>query len=76
MIARIEFENQVQLNLLSIPCLMAAQITVPFTDRLNDGKTPFNFPLQGFIGGACVDGPFATFLAAVIPGEYSILPTA
>ncbi len=36
---------------LRIESLLGAAIIVPFTDRLKDGKTPFNYPLRNYIGG-------------------------
>ncbi|KAL8663177.1 MAG: hypothetical protein Q9202_004109 [Teloschistes flavicans] len=36
---------------LGITALLSASIYVPYTDRLKDGKTPFNYPVQNYIGG-------------------------
>jgi len=36
---------------LEIPSLMQADIIVPYTDRLQDGQTPFGYSLNYYIGG-------------------------
>ena len=36
---------------LEIDTLNGANIVVPYTDRLGDNQTPFNFPLRNYIGG-------------------------
>jgi len=35
---------------LSIPFLLNGEVYIPFVDRLNDGKTPFTYPLFGING--------------------------
>ncbi|KAL8784737.1 MAG: hypothetical protein Q9195_008919 [Heterodermia aff. obscurata] len=54
---------------LQIPSLKQASIYVPYTDRLNDSQTAFNYPLLNYIGGT--DGGFSqsdiSFLQAVVP---------
>ena len=36
---------------LQIQSLLGASINVPYVDRLKDGKSPFNYPIQNYIGG-------------------------
>ncbi|KAL8935689.1 MAG: hypothetical protein Q9216_005301 [Gyalolechia sp. 2 TL-2023] len=48
------YQNDIRMMALQIPALLAGSIYVPFTDRLKDGKTPFNYGVQNYIGG--VDG--------------------
>ncbi len=36
---------------LQIQSLLSAAIIVPYTDRLRDGQTPFNYPVGNYIGG-------------------------
>ncbi|KAL9003725.1 MAG: hypothetical protein Q9188_003429 [Gyalolechia gomerana] len=48
------YQNDIRMINLQIPALLAGSIYVPYTDRLNDGKTPFNYGVQNYIGG--VDG--------------------
>ncbi|KAL8834864.1 MAG: hypothetical protein Q9170_003564 [Blastenia crenularia] len=45
------YQNDIRMSALQIPALMAGSIYVPYTDRLKDGKTPFNYPVQNYIGG-------------------------
>ncbi|KAL8730117.1 MAG: hypothetical protein Q9166_004316 [cf. Caloplaca sp. 2 TL-2023] len=48
------FQNDIRMANLQIPFLLGGNIYVPYTDRLKDGKTPFNYAVQNYIGG--VDG--------------------
>ncbi|KAL9020069.1 MAG: hypothetical protein Q9185_002683 [Variospora sp. 1 TL-2023] len=50
----IGYQNDIRMKSLQIPALLGANIYVPYTDRLRDGKTPFNYAVQIYIGG--VDG--------------------
>lgn len=52
---------------LQIQSLLGANINVPYVDRLKDGKTPFNYPIQNFIGG--VNGKD---IATVVPALVGI----
>ncbi|KAL8706614.1 MAG: hypothetical protein Q9201_000361 [Fulgogasparrea decipioides] len=45
------YQNDIRMANLQITALLGANIVVPYTDRLNDGKRPFNFPVQNYIGG-------------------------
>ncbi|KAL9038998.1 MAG: hypothetical protein Q9214_005056 [Letrouitia sp. 1 TL-2023] len=45
------FQNDIRMINLKIDNLLGASIYIPYTDRLKDGKTPFNFPVQNYIGG-------------------------
>ncbi|KAL9024319.1 MAG: hypothetical protein Q9196_006601 [Gyalolechia fulgens] len=48
------YQNDIRMINLQILALLAGSIYVPYTDRLRDGKTPFNYGVQNYIGG--VDG--------------------
>ncbi|KAL8631424.1 hypothetical protein Q9189_002846 [Teloschistes chrysophthalmus] len=45
------YNNDIRMFFLGITALSSAAIYVPYTDRLKDGKTPFNYPVQNFIAG-------------------------
>lgn len=36
---------------LAIESLLGASVYVPYTDRLRDGRTPFQYAIQNYIGG-------------------------
>ncbi|KAI4172573.1 MAG: hypothetical protein LQ346_008573 [Caloplaca aetnensis] len=45
-------QNDIRMSLLQIKeALFSGSIYVPYTDRLNDGKTPFNYGVRNYIGG-------------------------
>lgn len=68
----IGYQNDIRMESLQIPALLSASIYVPYTDRLRDGKTPFNYAVQNYIGG--VDGKD---LEAGVPGMLpSSLPSS
>ena len=56
------YDNDIQMLDLKIAALKSAAIYVPYVDRLNDGKTPFNYAVQNYIGGT------RNFVEAYIPG--------
>lgn len=64
------YQNDIRMANLQIPALMSGNIIVPYTDRLKDGKTPFGYPVQNYIGG--VNGQD---VQAVVPGEFPSLVT-
>ncbi|KAI4146539.1 MAG: hypothetical protein L6R39_003430 [Caloplaca ligustica] len=45
------YQNDIRMFNLQISSLMSGSIYIPYTDRLKDGKTPFNYPVQNYIGG-------------------------
>lgn len=51
---------------LYIPALMTGSVSLPYVDRLADGKTAFAMPIRKFIGG--VNGQT---LAGGVPGRLS-----
>ncbi|KAG7008238.1 hypothetical protein G7Y79_00006g018580 [Physcia stellaris] len=55
------YVNDIRMINLQIAALKQGSISVPFVDRLKDGKTAFNYPLQNYIGGT------QNNLQAVIP---------
>jgi len=67
-IAQIGYQNDIrQFELLAIDKLMAGSLLVPFVDRLNNGATPFIYPLDNWIGGVDND------LEGVVPAVVSTL---
>ncbi|KAL8690312.1 MAG: hypothetical protein Q9224_004432, partial [Gallowayella concinna] len=48
------YQNDIRMFNLQIKALFSGNIYVPYTDRLRDGKTPFQYPVRNYIGG--VDG--------------------
>lgn len=55
------------MSLLQIKeALFSGSIYVPYTDRLNDGKTPFNYPVRNYIGGLNGED-----VRGVVPGKSS-----
>ncbi|KAL8744931.1 MAG: hypothetical protein Q9190_002883 [Brigantiaea leucoxantha] len=44
-------QNDIRMINLKIENLLSASLYIPYTDRLKDGKTPFNYPVQNYIGG-------------------------
>lgn len=58
------YQNDIRMINLQISALLSGSIYVPYTDRLKDGKTPFNYGIQNYIGG--VDG---REFEGVVPGR-------
>ena len=56
--------NDIRMANLQIAALMGAGLSVPYVDRLKDGKTAFSYPIRNWIGG--VGG---NFLGGVVPGK-------
>ncbi|OAA75664.1 hypothetical protein LEL_07652 [Akanthomyces lecanii RCEF 1005] len=54
---------------LQIPSLMQGAILVPFADVSKDGKTPFNVPVNYYIGGTSGND-----LAALVPAIVGAVP--
>ena len=50
-LVQISLENDIRMAVLQIPALDAGSITVPWVDRLGDGKTGFSFSVKQYIGG-------------------------
>ncbi|KAL9051789.1 MAG: hypothetical protein Q9206_004565 [Seirophora lacunosa] len=50
-VVTIGYQNDIRMANLQIPALVGASIYVPYTDRLRDGRTPFNYAVQNYIGG-------------------------
>lgn len=59
------FGNDIRMINLQIPALKMGSIYVPYTDRLGDGETPFNYPVRNYIGG--VDGQTQAFVEGLVP---------
>ena len=57
------YANDIRMINLQIAALKQGNIYVPYVDRLKDGKTPFNFAVQNYIGGTKKD------IEAYIPGQ-------
>lgn len=57
------YANDIRMINLQIAALKQGSIYVPYVDRLKDGKTPFNYPVQNYIGGT------QKFVEAYIPGQ-------
>ena len=45
------YQNDIRMFSLQIQALLSGAIYIPYTDRLKDGKTPFNYAIQNYIGG-------------------------
>ncbi|KAL9601635.1 MAG: hypothetical protein Q9219_002355 [cf. Caloplaca sp. 3 TL-2023] len=45
------YQNDIRMFNLQIKALLSGSIYVPYTDRLKNGKTPFNYPVKNYIGG-------------------------
>lgn len=63
----LDLQNDIRQINLQIQALLGAGITVPFCDRLEDGKTPFNCPVRSFIGG--VNGKDISALVPTLVGS-------
>lgn len=61
-------QNDIRMTLLQIKeALFSGSIYVPYTDRLNDGKTPFNYAVRNYIGGLNGED-----VRGLIPGKASL----
>lgn len=60
-------QNDIRQGPLQIQSLLSASISIPFTDRLGDKKTPFNYPVRNFIGG--VNGKDVNALVPTLVGS-------
>lgn len=59
--------NDIRMTLLQIKeALFSGSIYVPYTDRLNDGKTPFNYAVRNYIGGLNGED-----VRGLVPGKLS-----
>ncbi|KAL8806413.1 MAG: hypothetical protein Q9182_001328 [Xanthomendoza sp. 2 TL-2023] len=45
------YQNDIRMSKLQIKRLLAGNVYVPYTDRLRDGKTPFQYAVRNYIGG-------------------------
>ncbi|KAI4270847.1 MAG: hypothetical protein L6R38_007004 [Xanthoria sp. 2 TBL-2021] len=45
------YQNDIRMGPLQIESLLGASVYVPYTDRLRDGRTPFQYAVQIYIGG-------------------------
>ncbi|KAL8788633.1 MAG: hypothetical protein Q9213_001561 [Squamulea squamosa] len=45
------YQNDIRMINLQIPSLLGGNVYVPYTDYLGDGKTPFQYAVQNYIGG-------------------------
>ncbi|KAL8960293.1 MAG: hypothetical protein Q9193_002981, partial [Seirophora villosa] len=50
-VVSIGYQNDIRMVDLQIQALLGGSIYVPYTDRLRDGRTPFNYAVQNYIGG-------------------------
>ena len=67
-LVNVAYSNDIRMSALELPTpLMEGGITVPYVDRLADGKTPFSFSVRSYIGG--VDGDTFTPYIPVIVGS-------
>ena len=57
------YANDIRMINLQIAALKQGNIYVPYVDRLGDGKTPFNYMVQNYIGGTKKN------VEAYIPGQ-------
>lgn len=65
MLVAINIQNDIRMSALQIPTpLLAANIQVPYVDRLGDGKAGFQFSVKQYIGG--YDG---SDVSAYVPGK-------
>ncbi|KAL8849062.1 MAG: hypothetical protein Q9221_005961 [Calogaya cf. arnoldii] len=60
------YQNDIRMANLQIESLLSASVYIPYTDRLRDGKTPFQTAVQNYIGGVN-DQDSQAFLQALIP---------
>ena len=66
----IDIENDIRMTALQIPTpLLAGSITVPYVDRLGDGKTGFVFSVKQYIGGYDGDD-----VSGYVPGRRLVFP--
>ena len=66
MLVTIDQESDIRMSALQIPTpLLAGSITVPYVDRLGDGKTGFQFSVKQYIGGYDGDN-----VAGLVPGTH------
>ncbi|KAI4242443.1 MAG: hypothetical protein L6R40_003997 [Gallowayella cf. fulva] len=65
------YQNDIRMANLQIEALLGGNIYVPYTDRLKDGKTPFQYPVRNYIGG--IDGQSQAYVMALIPSLVGTL---
>lgn len=68
-VVSIGYQNDIRMGNLQIPALVGASIYVPYTDRLRDGRTPFNYAVQNYIGGVAGNDLQAD-VEALVPGMF------
>ncbi|KAL8688400.1 MAG: hypothetical protein Q9218_005679 [Villophora microphyllina] len=61
------YSNDIRMFFLGITALNTGAIIIPYTDRLKDSKTPFNYNVQTYIGG--VDGQNVMGLVPALVGS-------
>lgn len=64
------YQNDIRMLNLDIKALFSGGVAVPYVDYLGDKKTPFNFLVQGYIGG--ING---NDLEAVVPSMHILSPS-
>ncbi|KAL8669186.1 MAG: hypothetical protein Q9168_006210 [Polycauliona sp. 1 TL-2023] len=60
------YQNDIRMADLKIDALLSAAVSIPYVDRLRDGKTPFQAAVQNYIGGVNDDETTA-YLQSLIP---------
>ncbi|KAL8649172.1 MAG: hypothetical protein Q9226_005682 [Calogaya cf. arnoldii] len=68
------YQNDIRMANLQIKSLLSASVYIPYTDRLRDGKTPFQTAVQNYIGGVN-DQDIQAILQALIPSTMLLHPS-
>ncbi|KAL8995264.1 MAG: hypothetical protein Q9169_004970 [Polycauliona sp. 2 TL-2023] len=66
------YQNDIRMANLKIDALLSAAVSIPYVDRLRDGKTPFQATVQNYIGGVNDDQTTA-YLNSLIPSIVGTL---